>query len=123
MDSNINKSGLLFSIEYLLLLAIWMNIHLRYSFRDEKILPAEEVGCCSFIWLHWMTRPMIRAYKHGLNSKDLFTLPTQDQVMEHPFMTSQHQSTVSVQKPKFKLDRIPDAQASGFGTTVKKLRR
>ena len=53
---------------------------LLVQYRDDKELPVEKVGCCSFIWLHWMTKPMIRAYKHGLNSRDLFTMPTQAQV-------------------------------------------
>ena len=39
------------------------------------------MGCCSFVWIHWMTQPMIRAYKHGLNTRDLFEMPNQDQVI------------------------------------------
>ena len=44
-------------------------------------MPVEKVGCCSFVWIHWMTQPMIRAYKHCLNTRDLFEMPNQDQVI------------------------------------------
>ena len=56
----------------------WWN---HYVIREGRILPVETPGsgCCQYLSVHWMNSVMVKAYRNGLSSKDLYELSGRDE--------------------------------------------
>lgn len=52
----------------------------RNNQNDANILPNNHVGCLSFITIHWMTRIMWKASRHGLTTDDISDIDGPDGV-------------------------------------------
>lgn len=46
--------------------------------KDKSLIPSNNAGMFSYVSVSWLTRLMWRAYKHGLNPSDLWTLQRED---------------------------------------------
>merc|ERR1719361_2322507 len=49
--------------------------------KEGRILPVETPGsgCCQYLSVHWMNSVMVKAYRNGLSSKDLYELSGRDE--------------------------------------------
>ena len=68
-----------FFLSLILLNTSWFII--SYNLREGNILPVETAGsgCCRYLTVDWINSIMVKAYRTGLSSKDLFQLSNRDE--------------------------------------------